>query len=232
MNNFYQKEVEEVLGIRFNEPSLLMTALTHSSYANQHRDEDYNERLEFLGDSILQLCITEYLFLNYKDKTEGELTKIRSLIVCENSLYEIGKGLNLGYFLRMSKGEELTGGRERVSLIADAVEALIAAIYLDKGLEFTKDYILGRFEKIIKRAINNDIILDYKTKLQELLQRNGEISIVYELIKHEGPPHRRKFFTQLIIDNKEFSQGEGYSKKESEQNAAKLALKTLEDINE
>ena len=210
----------------------MITALTHSSYANQHRDVEYNERFEFLGDAILQVCITEHLFLNYKNKSEGELTKIRSLIVCENSLYEIGKSLNLGNYIRMSKGEELTGGRERVSLIADAVEALIAAIYLDKGLEFAKDYIVGRFEGIITRAINNDIILDYKTKLQELLQKNGEISITYELIKFEGPPHRRKFFTKLIIDNKEYTCGEGYSKKESEQDAAKAALRILEDKNE
>ena len=216
MNNFYMKEAEEIIGIKFNEPKLLLTALTHSSYANQHRDEEYNERFEFLGDAILQVCITEYLFLNYKDKSEGELTKIRSL----------------GYLLRMSKGEELTGGRERVSLIADAVEALIAAIYLDKGLEFTKDYIIGRFEDIIKKAINNDIILDYKTRLQEYLQKNGEVSIVYELIKFEGPPHRRKFYTKLIIDSKELTYGEGYSKKESEQNAAKAALEILEGENE
>ena len=232
MAKFNINEIEEYIGLSFNEPKLLKTALTHSSYANQHRDEEYNERFEFLGDSILQLCITEYLFLNYKNKSEGELTKIRSLIVCENSLYEIGKKLNLGYFIRISKGEELTGGRERVSIIADAVEALLAAIYLDKGLEFTKDYIIGRFEEIIKRAINNDIILDYKTKLQEYLQKNGEISIVYELIKFEGPPHRRKFYTKLIIDNNELTCGEGYSKKESEQNAAKAALKVLEDKNE
>lgn len=229
MNNKYLMEAEEVIGVKFNEPKLLVTALTHSSYANQHRDAEYNERFEFLGDSILQVCITEFLFLNYKNKTEGELTKIRSLIVCENSLYEIGKSLELGYFLRMSKGEELTGGRERISLIADAVEALLAAIYLDKGLEFTKDYIIGRFEKIISRAINNDIILDYKTRLQEHLQKNGETSIVYELVKFEGPPHRRKFFTKLIIDEKELAFGEGYSKKESEQNAAKEALRLLEE---
>lgn len=227
MNNNYLKEAEEVIGIKFNEHKLLITALTHSSYANQHRDAEYNERFEFLGDSILQVCITEYLFLNYKEKSEGELTKIRSLIVCENSLYEIGKSLDLGYFLRMSKGEELTGGRERVSLIADAVEALLAAIYLDKGLEFTKDYIIGRFENIISRAINNDIILDYKTRLQEHLQKNGEVSIVYELMKFEGPPHRRKFFTKLMIDERELAFGEGYSKKESEQNAAKAGLKLL-----
>lgn len=229
MNNNYLREVEDVIGIKFNEPKLLITALTHSSYANQHRDAEYNERFEFLGDSILQVCVTEYLFLNYKEKSEGELTKIRSLIVCENSLYEIGKSLDLGYFLRMSKGEELTGGRERVSLIADAVEALLAAIYLDKGLEFTKDYIIGRFQNIISRAINNDIILDYKTRLQEYLQKNGEVSIVYELIKFEGPPHRRKFFTKLLIDEKELAFGEGYSKKESEQNAAKAALKLMEE---
>ena len=212
----------------FNDPRVLKTALTHSSYANQHKDEEYNERFEFLGDSILQLCITEYLFLNYKNKSEGELTKIRSLIVCENSLYEIGKKLDLGYFIRMSKGEELTGGRERVSIIADSVEALLAAIYLDKGLEFVKDYILGHFSEIIEKAINNDIILDYKTKLQEEMQKSGEVSIVYELLRYEGPPHRRKFYTSVIVEDKELGTGEGYSKKESEQNAARDALKSLE----
>ncbi|MDU5105901.1 MULTISPECIES: ribonuclease III [unclassified Clostridium] len=228
MAKFNISEVEEYIGVNFNEPRVLKTALTHSSYANQHKDEEYNERFEFLGDSILQLCITEYLFLNYKNKSEGELTKIRSLIVCENSLYEIGKKLNLGYFIRMSKGEELTGGRERVSIIADSVEALLAAIYLDKGLEFVKDYILGHFREIIEKAINNDIILDYKTKLQEEMQKSGEVSIVYELLKYEGPPHRRKFYTSVIVDDKELGAGEGYSKKESEQNAAKEALKSLE----
>lgn len=232
MAKFNIKEVEEVIGITFNQTSLLKTALTHSSYANQFKDQEYNERLEFIGDSILQLCITEYLFLNYKDKSEGELTKIRSLIVCENSLYEIGKKLNLGHFIRISRGEEITGGRERTSIIADAVEALIAAIYLDKGLEYTKDYILGHFEEIIQKAIKNDIVLDYKTKLQEELQKSGEISIVYELLRYEGPPHRRKFFTSVIIENEERGTGEGFSKKESEQNAAKAALEAMGGKNE
>lgn len=232
MAKFNIKEVEDVIGITFNQTSLLKTALTHSSYANQFKDQEYNERLEFIGDSILQLCITEYLFLNYKDKSEGELTKIRSLIVCENSLYEIGKKLNLGHFIRISRGEEITGGRERTSIIADAVEALIAAIYLDKGLEYTKDYILGHFEEIIQKAIKNDIVLDYKTKLQEELQKSGEISIVYELLRYEGPPHRRKFFTSVIIENEERGTGEGFSKKESEQNAAKAALEAMGGKNE
>lgn len=232
MNKLNVKEAEEAIGVCFNEENLLVTALTHSSFVNQHKGVEFNERLEFLGDSILQHCITQYLFLNYEDKSEGELTKIRSLIVCENSLYEIGKKLKLGSFIRMSRGEELTGGRERTSIIADAVEALIAAIYLDKGFEYVKDFILGHFYEIIKLAINNDIILDYKTKLQELLQQNGEVSICYELIKHEGPPHRRKFFVQVIVDHKEMGSGEGYSKKEAEQSAARNALNFLEAKNE
>ena len=226
------KEIEENLGVCFNNPTLLKTALTHSSFANQFKDAEYNERLEFLGDAVLQLCITEYLFNNFKSKSEGELTKTRSLIVCENSLYEIAKKLHLGEYIRMSKGEELTGGRERISIQADAVEAVIAAVYLDKGIGFVRDFILLHFEEIIKKAINNEIILDFKTKLQEFLQKDGEVSIHYELIKHEGPPHRRKFFTNVVIENNIMGEGCGYSKKEAEQNAAKQALMKLDNKNE
>ncbi|OOM13676.1 ribonuclease III [Clostridium saccharobutylicum] len=232
MNKYTIKEIEENLGVCFNNSNLIKTALTHSSFANQFKDAEYNERLEFLGDSVLQLCITEYLFNNFKNKSEGELTKIRSLIVCENSLYEIAKKLNLGNYIRMSKGEELTGGRERISIQADSVEAVIAAVYLDKGIGFVRDFILLHFEDIIHKAINNEIILDFKTKLQELLQKDGEISIQYELTKYDGPPHRRKFFTNVIIDKKIMGEGSGYSKKEAEQNAAKQALINLEGINE
>lgn len=232
MNRYTLKEIEEHLGVYFNNPTLLKTALTHSSFANQFKDAEYNERLEFLGDAVLQLCITEYLFNNYKDKSEGELTKIRSLIVCENSLFEIAKKLKLGQYIRMSKGEELTGGRERTSIQADAVEAIIAAVYLDKGIGFVRDFILLHFQDIINKAINNEIILDFKTKLQEFLQKDGEVLIRYELTKHEGPPHRRKFFTNVMIDNKVMGEGCGYSKKEAEQNAAKEALTKLDGINE
>ena len=232
MNKYTIKEIEENLGVCFNNSNLIKTALTHSSFANQFKDAEYNERLEFLGDSVLQLCITEYLFNNFKNKSEGELTKIRSLIVCENSLYEIAKKLNLGNYIRMSKGEELTGGRERISIQADSVEAVIAAVYLDKGIGFVRDFILLHFEDIIHKAINNEIILDFKTKLQELLQKDGEISIQYELTKYDGPPHRRKFFTNVTIDKKVMGEGSGYSKKEAEQNAAKQALVNLEGINE
>lgn len=232
MNKYTLKEIEENLGVYFNNASLIKTALTHSSFGNQFKEAEYNERLEFLGDSVLQLCITEYLFNNFKNKSEGELTKIRSLIVCENSLYEIAKKLHLGEYIRMSKGEELTGGRERISIQADAVEAVIAAVYLDKGIGFVRDFILLHFEDTIRKAINNEIILDFKTKLQELLQKDGEVLIHYELIKHEGPPHRRKFFTNVCIDGKVMGEGSGYSKKEAEQNAAKEALKKMDGINE
>ena len=227
MKDINIKNIENILGIEFNNKGVLITALTHSSYANQFKDVKYNERLEFLGDSVLQLCITQYLFNNYKDKSEGELTKIRSLIVCENSLYEVAKKLNLGVFIRMSKGEESTRGRERTSIQADCLEAIIAAIYLDKGLDVANDFIFKYFAEIIEKAIKHEIILDFKTKLQEILQKNGEVEIRYELDKYEGPPHRRKFFTTVIIDNKVMGNGYGYSKKESEQCAAKEALRLL-----
>ena len=184
-------EVEKLIGIEFENKGVLITALTHSSYANQFKDVKYNERLEFLGDSVLQLCVTKYLFNNYKDKSEGELTKIRALVVCENSLHKVSKNLSLGKYIRMSKGEELTGGRERTSIQADALEAVIAAVYLDKGIEVANDFILRNFKDVIDKAINEEIILDFKTRLQEVLQKNGEVNIAYNLLKHEGPPQKK-----------------------------------------
>lgn len=221
-------ELEDRLDIVFNNKNLLVEALTHSSCINQNKNIKYNERLEFLGDSVLQLCISEYLFIKYKDKPEGELTKIRSLIVCESSLYEIGKNLSLGKYMFMSKGEELTGGRNRISILADCVEAVIASIYLDSGMEKVKKFISSNFKNIIEKAINNEIVLDYKTKLQEILQQKGDVSIIYSLVNYAGPPHRRKFCSEVLIDEKASGKGFGYSKKESEQNAAKKALKYLE----
>lgn len=226
------KELEKLLDVKFNNILLLNEALTHSSYVNQDKNAKHNERLEFLGDSVLQLTISEYLYKNYHEKTEGELTKTRSLIVCENSLYQIALTLNLGKYINMSKGEVLTGGRERVSILADCVEAIIAAIYLDNGIYKAMEFILGKFKVIIKKALANEIILDYKTRLQEILQKDGEVSIVYNLIRHEGPPHHRKFYTEVMINNKSVSSGSGYTKKESEQAAAKELLVTLEDGHE
>lgn len=232
MKNYLLEELEDRLNIKFDNRRLLETAVTHSSFANQYKNIEFNERLEFLGDSVLQLSVTEYLYNNFKDKSEGELTKARALIVCENSLYEIAKGWSLGKYINMSKGEELTGGRDRVSIQADCVEAIIAAIYLDKGLEKAKSFIIDHLKHTINKAVNNEIILDYKTKLQEVLQKNGEVDICYELIKFEGPPHRRKFYTKVIIDSKDMGEGNGYSKKEAEQNSAKEALNRLEECYE
>lgn len=226
------KKAEENIGIVFDDKSLLETSLTHSSFANQYKNVKYNERLEFLGDAVLQLCITKYLFNVEKNKSEGELTRCRSLIVCENSLLEVSKTLGLGELVRLSKGEEMTGGRHRISIQADSVEAVIAAIYLDKGIDVANEFILDKFKNIIKRAVNNEIVLDFKTKLQEILQKNGEVSIEYELVKFEGPPHRRKFFTNVMVEGSIKGEGFGYSKKDSEQNAAKNALISMNEYYE
>ena len=217
-------EFEKIIEQPFGDQSLLMTALTHSSYANQHKNMEYNEKLEFLGDAVLQLAITEYIYRNFPQKTEGELTKLRALIVCEASLHQVAVDWNLGSYIRMSKGEELTGGRERAALLADGVEAVIAAVYLDQGMETAKKFVVKSFMEIIDMADRNEIVLDYKTSLQEILQENGEIDIRYELIRYEGPPHRRKFYSKVVIDSITMGKGEGFSKKESEQLAAKDAL--------
>jgi len=224
-------ELKDKLGIEFEDLTLLQTAITHSSYANE-RNTAFNERLEFLGDTVLELIISEYLFANHTNETEGYLTKVRALIVCENSLFEIAKTWELGKYIYMSKGEELTGGRTRVSILADAVEAIIAAVYLDNGLNVTREFVLKNFNLIINKAVKNEIILDYKTKLQEILQKNGDVDIYYNLIKFAGPPHRREFFVEVLINGDAKGNGSGYSKKEAEQMAAREVLIKRGDISE
>lgn len=220
-------EFEKTIGVEFSDKKLIETALTHSSFANQHKNMEYNEKLEFLGDAVLQLCITEMLFAEFVEKTEGELTKLRALIVCESSLHEVARALDLGRHMRMSKGEEQTGGRTRPSLLSDAVEAVIAAIYLDKGMEAARGFVARNFRGLIEMAGRNEIVFDYKTRLQEILQENGDVDIRYDMVKFEGPPHRRKFFSKVVIDDITMGRGEGFSKKESEQTAAKDALEKL-----
>ncbi|KGN02884.1 ribonuclease III [Clostridium novyi A str. 4570] len=230
--NIILNEVENKLKVKFNDINILDTALTHSSFINENKNINSNERLEFLGDSILQLCISELLYNKYKDEPEGFLTKKRALIVCGNSLHEVAKKWNIGKYINMSKGEEMTGGRTRISILSDCVEAIIASIYLDQGYEVAKNFIIENFNEIIQKAHSNEIILDYKTKLQEIIQKFGEYNIEYTLVSFEGPPHRRKFVTEVSIDSLVKGVGEGYSKKESEQNAAKEALKGLESKDE
>lgn len=222
-------KLENRLNIKFNNIELLDTALTHSSCVNENKKLQSNERFEFLGDAILQLCISELLFHKYDSKPEGFLTRKRAQIVCGNSLYEVAINLELGMFINMSKGEEMTGGRTRVSILADCVEAIIAAIYLDQGLNPAKEFIENNFKGILMKSDSDDIIMDYKTKLQEMIQKYGEYSIEYNLSGYDGPPHRRKFYTEVIVEPLVKGIGEGYSKKESEQSAAKEALEKLGD---
>ncbi len=223
MQEFIDK-FQRKIGVKFDNLSILELALTHSSYANENNLKDYNERLEFLGDSVLQLCITEYLYENCKDNDEGDLTRKRSTIVCEASLYKVGKQWNLGEFIKFSKGESQSGGSTRVSTIADTVEAIIAAVYLDKGYKFACKFILKFFKEVIKTS---EIInyLDHKTRLQEYIQSKTTEKIKYNLVKEEGPSHKKTFYVNVSIGDKEYGHGVGSSKKEAEQSAAEETLK-------
>jgi len=227
MDEMFIEKFQEKIGVKFRNIEILDLALTHSSYANERGLSEYNERLEFLGDSVLQLCITEYLYKNCKDNNEGDLTRKRASIVCEASLYKVGERWNLGEFIKLSKGEKLSGGKTRISTIADAVEAVIAAVYLDSGYDFVQKFILKNFSDILKTgAIVN--YLDHKTRLQEYIKSKTNDKIKYNLIKEEGPPHDKIFYVQVIIGDKNYESGTGKSKKEAEQNAAQKTLKLFE----
>lgn len=217
-------ELSEKLQYKFKNLSLLETALTHSSYANEKRNMGIqsNERLEFLGDSVLGAVTAEYLFRTYPDKPEGELTRMRAALVCEQSLVQVARQLSLGNFLRLGHGEEMGGGRDRVSILADAVEAIIAAVYLDGGF----DAAAGLVGRLVLEGKGSGIS-DYKTELQELVQKKGKSSIEYELTDSSGPDHNKTFFVDVYINGKISGKGQGRTKKEAEQAAAKDAMETL-----
>ncbi|NBI06856.1 ribonuclease III [Senegalia massiliensis] len=223
------KQFQERINYEFSDITLLNKALTHSSYANEFKSKKilYNERLEFLGDSVLGLVISDYIFNKYKNFPEGELTKIRALTVCEPSLAEISKKLNLGEFMLLGKGEEATGGRTRISILSDAFEAVIGAIYLDGGMKASKKFILNNLLETIINAVNGEMLLDYKTELQEIIQQDSNSNIKYNVVKEEGPDHNKKFYVEVSNNGKILGTGKGNSKKEAEQNAAKFALKKV-----
>lgn len=223
------KAFQEIIGYKFNQPDLLQTALTHSSYANENRGKHilFNERLEFLGDSVLSLIVSKFLFENYQNLPEGDLTKARATIVCERSLWACATNIEMGNFLILGKGEELTGGRTRVSILADAYEALIAAIYLDGGIDVVREWLLGQLYETIQDAVKGKTVSDYKTALQECVQAGGAVEIHYDVIGESGPDHSKSFFVQVRIDGQVMGQGEGKSKKNAEQMAAKDALTKL-----
>lgn len=219
-------ELEERLGYDFRDGRYLDNALTHSSYANEREGLHSNERLEFLGDAVLGFCAAKNICRLYPDMPEGEMTRLRAELVCEASLHTVACALDLGRYIRLGRNEEYNGGRERVSILADAVEAIIAAIYLDGGLEPAERFIEERILKDIE-AGRRPARTDYKTQLQELLQRKGGAAPTYAIIGESGPDHNKSFTARVALHDGAFADGTGRSKKEAEQAAAHAALTLL-----
>jgi len=221
------KALEEMLGHIFRDKGLLSNALTHSSFANEHRDAGLtsNERLEFLGDSVLGLVVADHLYRTRPELPEGDLTRVRATLVCESSLVEVARRLDLGKHLKLGKGEDAGGGRTRPSILADAVEAVLAAVYLDSGI--------GQARKLVRALIleheGEDAAAgrDYKTALQELVQRESGQLLTYRLIGEQGPDHAKLFTVEVDLNGTAVGVGEGHNKKEAEQAAAKAAIEKL-----
>ncbi|MFO7951883.1 MAG: ribonuclease III [Bacillota bacterium] len=216
------------LGWEVNNIKLVEQALTHTSYAHEKKQHGYhNERLEFLGDAVLELVISDYLYYNYPDLPEGKLTKLRADLVCEASLVRLAFELDLGQYLRLGKGEVTSGGYSRPSLLADAVEALIGAVYLDSGLEIGRKYVLQLYEPILQELQEGVLNRDFKTLLQEFSQARFAVTPAYRIINESGPDHNKVFEAEVILASKSVGKGQGRSKKEAEQAAAKKAWYNL-----
>ena len=221
------EELQEVLHYTFKNPALLRIALTHTSFANESKvATTHNERLEFLGDSVLQIVSADYLFHAYADRPEGDLTRIRSSLVSEGALFQFAQEINLGDYLRLGRGEEHCGGRTRPSVVSDAFEALIAALYLDGGMEVAKNFILPFITE------GKHAEADYKTRLQEIVQQNPEERLSYVVEQETGPDHNKHFVVAVRFNSDCVARGEGRSKKMAEQHAAREALKLLGVIKE
>ncbi len=221
--------MEEVLNYKFKNENILLTALTHSSYANESRAEGVvcNERLEFLGDAVLGFVIGSYLYKTFPELSEGKLTKLRASVVCEQMLAKKAKALGVPQYLRLGKGEELTGGRERVSILEDTFESIIGAIYLDGGVEEATKFILGQLKEEIEKIKASQHVLDNKTSLQEVLQRTSQAPIEYIVVGESGPAHNKVFKVEVKHNGTVLGYGKGKSKKEAEQHAAQVALERL-----
>lgn len=220
------QQLQDTIGYKFHNLVFLEVALTHSSYANEVKHQlKYNERQEFLGDAVLSIIVSDYLFNNYT-VPEGELTKLRAAIVCEKSLDVMANKIHLGEYLRLGRGEEMTGGRTRPSIIADAFEALIAAIYLDSGIESARAFVLPFVTEMLEHE-DSLSFKDYKTILQEIIQQNPEEKLVYKLVGEKGPDHDKRFVVDVMLNSNVIGKGEGRSKKNAEQMAAKEALELM-----
>ncbi len=222
-------EFEKKINYKFKDISLLERALTHSSYANECKDgRSSNERLEFLGDSVLSIVVSDHIFRSFTNRPEGELTKLRASLVCERSLAAYAREIDLGTYLRLGRGEKQSGGDKRDSLLSDAFEAVIAAIYLDGGLEPARKHIMRFVGSDLSDGMA-DAFTDYKTVLQEKVQRTHGGKVSYVLVKEEGPDHMKNFTIHALIDDKVAGEGTGQSKKRAEQLAAKQALEAMEE---
>ena len=226
------KELQEKINYFFKDESLLKVALTHSSYSNEAKSKlKNNERLEFLGDSVISLIVSKHLFKTFPEEAEGELTKIRAFFVCDDSLSGFAEKINLGKHLKIGKGEEHAGGRNRPSILEDAFEALVGAIYLDGGFKAANSFVLGFLPKTIDIQLIESLN-DYKTKLQEIVQKQkNPVNVEYVLAKESGPDHDKRFEINLKINKKIVGYGFGKSKKRAEQKAAKNALEVLKSKN-
>lgn len=229
----HMEHLEKKLGYVFKSKKLLEKALTHSSYSNENKSykKVNNERLEFLGDSVLGIVVSRYIYKELPNYPEGDLSKLRAQVVCEDMLNRIALKLGIGKFLVLGKGEEATGGRVRKSILADAVEAIIAAIYLDGSLEDAERFILNILKENIHVLVKRKVISDYKSHLQEYFQsKDSNYKIKYIVSNEEGPDHDKTFYIDLLVNKKKFGSGSGKSKKIAEQNAAKKALIKLGEL--
>ena len=222
------RDFAKKIGHEYKNLSLLTTALTHSSYSNEMKSKGFksecNERLEFLGDSVLSVITSEYIYLKLRDCQEGELTRIRATVVCEDSLFRFAGSINLGEALFLGHGEEISNGRTRKSTLADAFEAVLGSVFLDGGIEAAKKFLLKFIEKPIGDIVNEGKIKDYKSVLQQIIQQNNGEVLEYVLVNESGPAHEKVFEVQAIWNNNVVGEGKGKSKKSAEQNAAKEAL--------
>jgi ribonuclease-3 len=226
------KNLEKTLSIQIEDNNLFLTAFTHRSYLNEHADYENpsNERLEFLGDAVLQLLSSEYLYEKYPDSPEGDLTNFRSSIVCTNSLAKEAKRLGYGKFLLLSKGEEATGGRQREYILANTFEAVLGAIYLDKGLEKCKEFVSRELLYKVEELIENEAYKDAKSSFQEIAQEKTGITPAYKVLDSWGLDHEKTFKVGVFLDKELYGEGEGTSKQRAEQDAALRALDKLENL--
>jgi len=228
-------EFEKIIGYSFKNIEILEKSLTHSSYSNE--DKSYskvnNERLEFLGDAVLSITVSRFIFDKFPEYPEGDLTKLRSQVVCEDTLSLVAANLQIGRFLLLGKGEEASGGRERKSILADAVEAIIAAIYIDGGYRKAEEFVLENLTKYIQLAVKGKIVTDFKSYLQEYYQSKSQsCKIRYVVTKEEGPDHEKMFHVNVLVNKTVVGKGTGKSKKLAEQDAAKNALMSEGQLNE